>query len=333
MNHSSLRFARSGTAAGSLLILVCRVALATDIDSPAYLNAAYFPNLTFNQTGGGAIPTYQWGILANESSYFVKDVSAQTYPFTIVSGAVNDLMYLSGSNVGIGTSTPTAGLHLKKAAQSSTAEILARFETTDDPIGGLFITNSSASDGLFIPKITGRSATRNAALISEAIISQDQGASPAIAYNAFKGAGGALTKRPLVVYRNNNVAKVTIAANGGVTATSFNPVSSRILKHDIVELDSNKASGALRQLTPVEFVYNDDESNEKRVGFIAEDVPEIVANKDRKSVPIMDVVALLTKVVKDQQQTIVEQRIEFKDEMESMQKRMDVLERRLARVK
>jgi len=45
--------------------------------------------------------------------------------------------------------------------------------------------------------------------------------------------------------------------------------------------DSAKASAALQQLTPVEYVYKDDPTAEGRVGFIAEDVPAIVANADR----------------------------------------------------
>ena len=130
-----------------------------------------------------------------------------------------------------------------------------------------------------------------------------------------KISGRAVVTRPLVVYRNNNVAKVTVAANGDVFATSFNPISSRALKHDIVNLDSRKASETVRQLTPVEFVYNADESGEKRVGFIAEDVPELVAAKDHKTLSSMDLVAVLTKVVQEQQKT-----------MDAMQKRLEQLE-------
>ncbi|MBC8391607.1 MAG: hypothetical protein H8E17_03440, partial [Deltaproteobacteria bacterium] len=41
-------------------------------------------------------------------------------------------------------------------------------------------------------------------------------------------------------------------------------------------------------------------------GFIAEDVPELVATKDRKGMSSMDVVAVLTRVVQEQQKTIAE---------------------------
>jgi hypothetical protein len=40
-------------------------------------------------------------------------------------------------------------------------------------------------------------------------------------------------------------------------------------------------------------------ANEKHVGFIAEEVPELVATKDRKGLNPMDIVAVLTKVVKE----------------------------------
>src|SRR6185295_13282329 len=84
--------------------------------------------------------------------------------------------------------------------------------------------------------------------------------------------------------------------------------------------DSDKASTALRQLTPVEFVYKDDATAEPKVGFIAEDVPDIVAEPDRKSVPVMDVVALLTKVVKDQDRQIEEQKKTIEQLNEQQQK-------------
>ena len=41
--------------------------------------------------------------------------------------------------------------------------------------------------------------------------------------------------------------------------------------------------------------------------FIAEDVPDLVATKDRKGLSPMDIVAVVTKVVQDQQETIKDQ--------------------------
>ena len=44
------------------------------------------------------------------------------------------------------------------------------------------------------------------------------------------------------------------------------------------------------------------------VGFIAEDVPNLVATKDREGLSPMDIVAVLTKVVQEQQKTMEEMR-------------------------
>jgi hypothetical protein len=43
-------------------------------------------------------------------------------------------------------------------------------------------------------------------------------------------------------------------------------------------------------------------ADELHLGFIPEDVPELVASSDRKGMSPMDVVAVLTRVVKEQQE-------------------------------
>ena len=90
-------------------------------------------------------------------------------------------------------------------------------------------------------------------------------------------------------------------SSGGVWTNA----SSREYKTDIRKLSTQKAIDTLNQLDPVEFAYKTD-SKEKHVGFIAEDAPELIASKDRKGVSSMDVVAVLTKVVQEQQATITE---------------------------
>jgi hypothetical protein len=43
-----------------------------------------------------------------------------------------------------------------------------------------------------------------------------------------------------------------------------------------------------------------------RVGFVAEDVPELVATPGRQTLSALEIVAVLTQVVKEQQKAIVE---------------------------
>ncbi|MBC8177406.1 MAG: tail fiber domain-containing protein [Deltaproteobacteria bacterium] len=92
-------------------------------------------------------------------------------------------------------------------------------------------------------------------------------------------------------------------SSGGVWTNA----SSREYKTDIKRLSTQKAIDTLRQLDPVEFAYKID-SQEKHVGFIAEDAPELVASKDKKGMGSMDVVAVLTKVVQEQQKIVQEQK-------------------------
>ena len=79
--------------------------------------------------------------------------------------------------------------------------------------------------------------------------------------------------------------------------------SSRALKEGIQDLSGEAAVAALLELRPVTFHYRK-APEDPRVGFIAEDVPELVANPDRKTLASMDVVALLTRVVQEQQKQI-----------------------------
>jgi hypothetical protein len=104
--------------------------------------------------------------------------------------------------------------------------------------------------------------------------------------------------------------------------------SSRQLKENIEGLTADEAREALGGLEPVKFNYKADKE-EKHVGFIAEDVPELVATKDRKGMSAMDVVAVLTKVVQDQQNMLEEQQQLNKEQ----QKAIDELGREIAELK
>jgi len=97
--------------------------------------------------------------------------------------------------------------------------------------------------------------------------------------------------------------------------------SSREYKENIKDLSSQDAIKALKELEPVSYVYKKDPSNQ-RLGFIAEDVPEIVATKNRKGVAAINFVALLTKVVQDQQKSIVD----LTRKLETLQQKLELSE-------
>ncbi len=79
--------------------------------------------------------------------------------------------------------------------------------------------------------------------------------------------------------------------------------SSRSFKENITDLTEEQALEVLTDLVPTSFTYKTD-SEEVYLGFIAEDVPDLVATNDRKGLVAMDIVAVLTKVVQTQQEQI-----------------------------
>jgi hypothetical protein len=88
--------------------------------------------------------------------------------------------------------------------------------------------------------------------------------------------------------------------------TSWIDISSREYKENIEVLSMEEALETIKELNPVKYAYKTDQT-ERRVGFISEEVPDLIAMKDRKGLSPMDIVAVLTKVVQDQQRVMQEQ--------------------------
>ncbi len=80
--------------------------------------------------------------------------------------------------------------------------------------------------------------------------------------------------------------------------------SSRELKESIASLAVDDAVAILDTLNPVEFVYKDDESHRRQLGFIAEETPTLFTSSDGKMVAVSGIVALLTRMVKEQGQRV-----------------------------
>jgi Chaperone of endosialidase len=98
---------------------------------------------------------------------------------------------------------------------------------------------------------------------------------------------------------------MTLKPNGNLSIKgALTQGSSRTLKENITELSSKEALETLVNLNPVKFTYKADTDKVNHVGFIAEDVPDLVATSDRKGLSAMDIVGVLTKAVQEQQKMI-----------------------------
>jgi hypothetical protein len=126
-----------------------------------------------------------------------------------------------------------------------------------------------------------------------------------------------------VAGRAINTSTGAYLSSGGVWTNA----SSRALKADIADLPAERALEAFRELRPVTFRYNDEAAG--HVGFIAEDVPALVATADRKGLSPMDVVAVLTKVVQEKSRVIDRQEAEISAQaarFAAMEARLEALE-------
>lgn len=125
-------------------------------------------------------------------------------------------------------------------------------------------------------------------------------------------------KEMIITANDDNGGMKLILANGAkCVGGQWVNASSRKLKENIKELSATDALNAFRKLKPVTYDYKIDKK-EKVVGFIAEDVPELVAMNSRDGLSPMDIVATLTKVVQVQDKKIAK--------LEAIQKRLAKVE-------
>ena len=150
-----------------------------------------------------------------------------------------------------------------------------------------------------------------------------------------------------VDFKNNDIVTTGTISSGGGAYTSggaWIEASSRDYKENIMELDQNESLQALESLNPVRYNYKN-KKNEEFLGFIAEDVPDLVAMNGRKGMRAMDIVAVLTKVAQDQQRIIkkqkdknikqdklIKEQKEFIHDQNEINKRQDGLIRKLEEI-
>jgi uncharacterized protein YgiM (DUF1202 family) len=187
----------------------------------------------------------------------------------------NSQIYDDGNQVGIGTTSPKQRLEVNGSIQ---------IHEQNSSVAGLMITQSSGDTG-YIMHNRASTLTIGAGSVDRITVDRD-------------GNVGIGVSRPTHPLEVSSGAHVTA---GGVWTNS----SSREKKENIEVLEADVATGALMSLQPVLLNYRN-EVGEEYVGFIAEDVPDLVAVGDRDALSSMDIVAVLTRVVQEQQRKIKE---------------------------
>jgi hypothetical protein len=204
----------------------------------------------------------------------------------VLAFAQGEVLYVVNDKVGIRTASPYFPLDVAGAIRS----------------GGVYVGINS---GYYVLDFAGDNLAANANVArfgmsgySNGFTIQYKTSPQSMVYAFINGNVGIGTASPAYPLHMSSGAYVSA---GGVWTNA----SSRAFKQDIADLSADTAVQALDELTPVTFAYTADPS-EKHVGFIAEDVPALVATGDRTGLSPMDVVAVLTKVLQEQQKTIAE---------------------------
>ena len=268
----------------------------------------------FDDTSSSAgFAANDWRLIANDSAtgganYFaIEDTTAARVPFRVDAGAPADaLRVVSSGRIGLGTSDP--GLQLEVHRNDTPAMRLAQNNTNGYTAQTWDIGGNEAN--FFIRDVTGG---------SKLSLRIRPGAPTSSIDVAASGNVGIGTAEP--------DAKLHVAGNALVTGT-LEIGSSRAIKDGIRDLSLEEAHATLEALKPVHFKYKNE--TEQQLGFIAEDVPDLVATDSRKSLVPMDFVAVLTKVVQqhDQQVEELEKELSAKDDaIQALAARLDALER------
>jgi hypothetical protein len=262
------------------------------------------PAIRFEQTAASGFTAQTWDIGANEANFFVRDLTGGSrLSFRIRPGAPTSSIDIAASgNVGIGTASPEAKLHV---FGTSTADTFGSFGEDPDGSTGtqsaLTYGYSGASFGRASGFFNVRPDTNAVAPNPSLRLATANVVRVLIDNEGFIGLGdtastGANPTSPIQYTNGTSTARLTLT---GV----WQDASSRKAKEHIESLSADDARKALDELTPVTYNYKTLPTDPK-VGFIAEDVPDLVATPERDGLSALDIVAVVTKVVKEQQKTI-----------------------------
>lgn len=215
-----------------------------------------------------------------------------------MSSPADSLAVDTTGNVGVGTATPQAKLDVRGDIKSTFSG------SSTSGLQQLFImsannTNAAArSDAGFVLE-NARSGFTWAFRTDE-----DNGG-----FSASKQGTGA---RELELINTSAVAanvELHLANGGKNVGGQWLNASSRSYKENINDLSSEDAMQALKGLKSVTYEFKRDKANTKRVGFIAEDVPALLATKDGKTVDSLQIISVLTKAVQ-----VIQAEVNAKDE-------------------
>lgn len=268
-----------------------------------HVNTSNTPAMRLEQNSSGGFTAQTWDVAGNEANFFVRDVTGGSrLPFRIRPGAPTSSVDINATgNVGVGTASPTASLHVARS-DGSAKVIVQETSGTTQARNMLNVINNGASTFRFDNTAVGNnwgfgSTGANAFFISNSV---------------------------------SGVLNMTLTTAGNMTISgTLTQNSDRTTKDGIAEVDAHDVLAKVSELPISTWHYKSDDSNVKHLGPMAQDFAAAfgLGQDDRHIAPV-DMGGVALAAIK-----ALNQVVQAKDaQLEALQKQNAELAARLAAI-
>jgi hypothetical protein len=282
-----------------------------------HISSSNTPGLRLEQTNAGGFTAQTWDIAGNEANFFVRDVTGgSTLPFRIRPGAPSSSIDISADgDVGIGTASPSNSLHVRRT--DGTAKLLVEEGSSTEAARELA---TFQNNGTVTYRFTDTQGTASGA-------------------DDFNWIAGLKTNNQFIITLVGTIGTPLwqMDSSGNVTATSFNPTSSRELKEAFEGVDPRDVLARVSELPIAEWQYRDDITGARHIGPTAEDFKAAFGlnGPDEQHLSLTDLSGVALVAIQGLHQEIETKDVEI-DRLEQdnreLNERLEALERLVASV-
>ncbi|QBF81861.1 tail fiber domain-containing protein [Shewanella maritima] len=250
------------------------------------------PTLRLEQDGSSGFTAQTWDIAGNETNFFVRDVTnGSKLPFKIKPNApTNSLFVDSNGDIGLGTQSPKADLHVLTdntnsflvGANETDYNLIVKNDGVTHLQSDYIDTDSTSCGGLDCGRFTAIATIEenNSATTGRTLLALKNNAPGWISMedttqnNKWILSNGGGSFSVVLLDQNTNTMSVPfkIANNGDVTVSGVvNESSSKLLKENISEVDYNDILSSIDKLAISSWSYIKDKGSVKHIGPMAQD--------------------------------------------------------------